>query len=105
MTLISFAASHRMSQMVCDGVSSNFNEGNEWTRANYPDPLTVMARAAPPPPSPSGIFTVAFSRVRDHLMYEGEYSIKVWVPAGAPGAVIECVNRHVAHKNVNSSVG
>lgn len=62
--------------MVCDGVSSNFNEGNEWTRANYPDPLTVMAPAAPPPPPPlppSGIFTIAF--VREHLMYEVEYNI------------------------------
>lgn len=64
-----------MSQMVCDGVSSNFNEGNEWTRANYPDPLTVMVLAAPPPPPPSGIFTVAVVRIRDHLMYEVEYNI------------------------------
>lgn len=78
MTVISFAASHQMSQMVCDGVSSNFNEGNEWTRTNYPDPLTGVALSAPPPPPPlppSYIFTVAFVRVRDHLMYEVEYNI------------------------------
>lgn len=60
--------------MVCDGVSSNFNEGNKWTRANYPDPLTVMALATPPPAPPplsaSGILIVAFVRVRDHLIYK-----------------------------------
>lgn len=64
-----------MSQMVCDGVSSNFNEGNEWTRANYPDPLTAVALAALPLPPPSGIFTGAFVRLRDHLMFEVEYNM------------------------------
>lgn len=59
-----------MSQMVCDGVSSNFNEGNKWTRANYPDPLAVMALAAPLATVPIRDFSVAFVRVRDHLIYK-----------------------------------